>query len=98
SYNSGSGVLTLSGSATLANYQAALQSVTYFNSSDNPNPATRTISFRVNDGSGSNNLSNIATRDISIAAVNDAPVLAGIEGTARTYTATSPGQTITSTL
>ncbi|MHC5719316.1 MAG: hypothetical protein ACYTX0_46495, partial [Nostoc sp.] len=64
------GVLTLKGSATVADYQTALQSVTYQNSSDNPSP-TRTISFVVNDGSLD---SNPATRDINITAVNDAPV------------------------
>ena len=42
SYNAGTGVLTLSGMASVANYQAALRSVTYFNSSDNPSTLTRT--------------------------------------------------------
>jgi hypothetical protein len=50
SYNSGTGVLTLSGSATKANYQTALRSVTYANSSHTPTNNTRTISFKVNDG------------------------------------------------
>ncbi|MHC5828546.1 MAG: hypothetical protein ACYT04_74780, partial [Nostoc sp.] len=65
------GVLTLTGSATVAQYQTALQSVTYQNSSDNPSTTARTISFVVNDGSLD---SNPATRDINITAVNDAPV------------------------
>jgi hypothetical protein len=51
SYNSGTGVLTLSGSATKANYQTALRSVTYQNTSHSPTNNTRTISFKVNDGS-----------------------------------------------
>ncbi|MHC5830085.1 MAG: hypothetical protein ACYT04_82695, partial [Nostoc sp.] len=63
------GVLTLTGTATVAQYQAALQSVTYQNSSDNPSP-TRTISFVVNDGSLD---SSPATRNINLTAVNDAP-------------------------
>src|SRR5213075_2124861 len=50
SYNSATGVLTLSGSSSVANYQTALRSVTYFNSSDNPSGATRTISYQVDDG------------------------------------------------
>src|SRR5205814_9940368 len=50
SYSAGTGVLTLSGSSTVANYQAALRSVTYVNTSDNPSTATRTVSFLVNDG------------------------------------------------
>ena len=40
SYNAANGVLMLAGQASLAQYQAALQSVTYFNSSDNPSGQT----------------------------------------------------------
>ncbi len=72
SWNSTNGTLTLTGSASLANYQAALRSITYTNSSEAPNTATRTVSFSISDGSLS---SNVATRDISITAINDAPVL-----------------------
>ena len=54
SYDSGTGVLTLTGSATVANYQAALRSITFSSASDNPtnfgaNPS-RTISWTANDG------------------------------------------------
>ncbi|MBN3922907.1 cadherin-like domain-containing protein [Nostoc sp. NMS4] len=73
SYNPNTGVLTLNGSATVANYQTALRSVTYTNSSDNPNTTPRTVSFVVNDGTGN---STAVTRNINITAVNDAPVLA----------------------
>ena len=69
-YNSGTGVLTLTGSSSVANYQTALRSVTYQNSSDNPT-ASRTVTFIVNDGSST---STPATRGIAINAVNDAPV------------------------
>src|SRR6185503_18829054 len=44
SYNSGTGVLTLTGTTTVANYQTALRSVTYANSSENPT-ASRTVTF-----------------------------------------------------
>jgi Domain of unknown function (DUF4347)/Concanavalin A-like lectin/glucanases superfamily len=71
-WNAASGVLTLTGSATLAQYQAALRSVTYINSSDGPSTATRTVSFVVNDGSAN---SNTGVRNISVAAVNDAPTI-----------------------
>ncbi len=74
--NATNGTLTLSGSATLAQYEAALRSFTYTNTSDNPSTATRTVSFTVNDGSAN---SNTQTRDINITAVNDAPVQASIE-------------------
>ena len=49
SYSSVTGVLTLTGTASAASYQAALRSVTYQNSSDTPN-AARTITFTVDDG------------------------------------------------
>ncbi len=68
-YDSGSGVLTLSGSSSVANYQTALRSVTYQNSSDDPT-ASRTITFTANDGTTTGS----ATRGITITAVNDAPV------------------------
>jgi uncharacterized delta-60 repeat protein len=74
SWNASTGVLTLSGTATVANYQTALRSVTYVNTSDNPSTTTRTVSFVVSDGSTN---SNTATRNINITAVNDAPVLSG---------------------
>ncbi|WP_284186858.1 cadherin domain-containing protein, partial [Zoogloea oryzae] len=70
SWNGVTGVLTLSGSATVASYQAALRSVTYVNTSEQPATATRTVSFAVNDGLGT---SATATRNISVASVDDAP-------------------------
>ncbi|UPJ78558.1 VCBS domain-containing protein [Bradyrhizobium sp. 183] len=81
SYNAGTGVLTLTGSATVANYQAALRSVTYSSSSDNPSGATRTISYQVDDGAGANHASNIATSTVAVTPVNDAPVLNANGGT-----------------
>lgn len=50
SYNSATGVLTLTGTATLANYQTALASVTFFDSSDIPSGDLRTIHYTANDG------------------------------------------------
>ena len=49
-YDALSGVLSLTGTASIADYETALRSVTYFNTSDDPSDATRTISFSVNDG------------------------------------------------
>ncbi|MFA6267832.1 MAG: cadherin-like domain-containing protein [Pseudolabrys sp.] len=69
------GVLTLSGVASVADYQAALRSVTYSNTSDNPSDDTRTISFQVNDGSAENGASNTVMANVTVAPVNDAPVL-----------------------
>jgi gliding motility-associated-like protein len=71
-WTAGTGTLTLTGSATLANYQTALRSITYQNTNNNnPSTLTRTVSFTVNDGGLS---SNTVSRDISVSAVNDAPI------------------------
>jgi VCBS repeat-containing protein len=70
-YDPATGVLTLTGSDTVAAYQAALRSVGYANGSDNPITTTRTVSVQVTDSSAA--ASNTATRDITVTAVNDAP-------------------------
>ena len=75
SYNAATGVLTLSGSATVAQYQAALRSVTYTNTSETPSTAARTINFVVNDGQALNNLSVVASKTVNVFAVNDTPIL-----------------------
>ena len=68
SWNSSSGVLTLSGSATKANYETALESVTYFNNeTDDPNNTNRTITWVVSDG---DNSSSGITSTITIADSN----------------------------
>ena len=69
SYNNGTGVLTLTGTSSVANYQTALRSVTYQDTGDNPT-AARTITFTVNDGAAA---SAPATKNITIAVQNDAP-------------------------
>ena len=65
------GILTLTGTATVAQYETALQSVTYQNTSDNPNTTDRTISWSVTDGSDS---SVVETSTIEITEINDAPI------------------------
>jgi hypothetical protein len=77
SYNATTGVLSLSGSGTPAEYRQVLQSVTYRNTSDTPSTAPRTIAFQVDDGQGVSNLSNTTTVALSITATNDAPVVGG---------------------
>ncbi|MCC9598944.1 DUF4347 domain-containing protein [Stieleria sp. JC731] len=74
SWDSATGTLTLSGTATVADYQAALRSVTYSNGSDNPSALSRTVTFTINDGDVD---SNSQSRNISISAVNDDPTNAG---------------------
>jgi hypothetical protein len=51
SFDSTTGTLTLTGTDTVANYQAALRAVTYSNTSGNPNTSDRTITFIISDGS-----------------------------------------------
>ena len=40
----------------MANYQTALDSVTYFNTSDNPSGASRTVTIITNDGAAKNSV------------------------------------------
>ncbi len=74
SYNSSTGVLSLTGVDTLANYQAALRAVRYYNTSENPNTASRTVAWTVNDGTYN---SPAANRTVTVTAVNDPPTIAG---------------------
>ena len=67
-----SGVLTLSNTATVADYQTALRSVAYSNNSDDPNTTSSMVSFQVNDGEH-NSVS--VSRQVVVTPVNDPPVL-----------------------
>ena len=87
-------MLTLTGTASAADYQAFFQSVTY-TSGTNPSPGTtRTIGFMVSDNVAS---SNLATKDIAIT-LHTAPVLANIEGTALAYDTGSGPAPVTSSI
>ncbi|HKB02974.1 MAG TPA: S8 family serine peptidase, partial [Gemmataceae bacterium] len=70
-FSSGTGVLTLTGPGTVAEYQAALRSVKYLNSSDSPTSLARTITFQVIDDTSS--ASNLVSRSVTTIPVNDAP-------------------------
>jgi hypothetical protein len=83
SYNSGTGVLTLTGEASVTDYVLTLKSITYSNDSDTPNTADRTVSFTVTDSSSAP--STTATRDVSVTPANDAPVV-GTSGGNTSYT------------
>ena len=68
-----SGVLTLSGSASKANYETAFESITYQNTNtDDPDNTNRTITWVVSDGTAN---SSGVTSTITIADANDAPVV-----------------------
>jgi hypothetical protein len=68
-FNTGTGVLTVSGSASVADYQAVLRSVRYNNTASSPNTNDRTISFRVNDGTTNSNTV------VSIITINKPPAI-----------------------
>lgn len=95
SYASGTGILTLTGTATVAEYQTALRSVTYSNSDPAPTETVRTITFTVNDGDDD---SNTKTRNINVVKVNNAPILSGIESNSIIYFASAGQKMVTSTL
>ncbi|MEQ8476441.1 FG-GAP-like repeat-containing protein [Fulvivirga sp.] len=82
SYNATIGLLTLTGSASVANYQTALRSVRYSNTSQDPNNTNRTIRIRVNDGTIN---SNLATRIVEVVPINDAPVVSSSNTTTLDY-------------
>ena len=65
SYDSGSGVLTMYGADSAANYLQVLKSVSYNNTSQNPDTTPRTITFVANDGA---HASNMATTSLSVLA------------------------------
>ena len=74
SFDSTTGTLTLSSTgstATVAQFQAALDQVTYVNGAATPNTALRTVNFQVSDGK---TLSNVLVEKIGF---NTAPVVAG---------------------
>ena len=75
--NPSGSLLTLTGTATVAQYQTALRSITYTNTSDTPNTATRTITFRVSDDGTPSLQSAPQTRDLNVVPVNDAPTDSG---------------------
>ena len=69
-YDPATGTLTLSGSASLADYRSALQGITFWNPRGDLSGVTRTIQIAVGDGSSD---SNVAMSTIHVVTVNDAP-------------------------
>ncbi len=76
------GALTLSGIATVSQYEAALRSVGYVNYSQNPSGLMRTVTISVSDGVDA---SEPVSQVVSVTPVNDAPGAVGSSGHA-TYT------------
>jgi Ca2+-binding RTX toxin-like protein len=79
--NYANNTLTLTGIGSLSQYQEAIRSVSYTNSSDNPIITPRVISVQLNDGGLINNLSLIPASTVTIIAVNDTAVV-DLNGTA----------------
>jgi len=76
SYNSGTGVLSLSGAASPSAYQVVLRSLTYNNISANPATTTRVVTVTATDGGGLTSL--VATTTVTIFAINSTPTIAAI--------------------
>lgn len=72
------GTLTLSGNATLAQYQTALRSVKYRSTQAFPGTAARAIAFTVSDGSASNEVA----RTLGVVTRSTPPWTEGFEGLA----------------
>ena len=95
SWNAATGTMALSGTDTLANYQAALRAVTYSDTSSSPSTATRTVSFQVNDGLAN---SDVLTRQIRVTPVIVPPALAGIESGPLVYTSGNAATAVTAAI
>ena len=75
SYDAGSGTLTLTSAgatATVAEWQQALRSVTYLDTAITPDSSTRTISFSASDGTTS---SAIVNRNVTVAPTDQTPII-----------------------
>jgi hypothetical protein len=86
SYNASTGTLTLTSagaSATLAQWQAALRSVTYTDTAVTPDTTARTIGFSVNDGTKT---STAITRTVTVTDTDQTPILSsGNSGTSASF-------------
>jgi len=71
-YNPNTGILTLSGDDTTANYTKVLKQIVFDNAGENPSDAMRQIVFEARDEDG--NVSNPATSWVTVMPLNDAPV------------------------
>ncbi|MDP2681000.1 MAG: Ig-like domain-containing protein, partial [Rhodoferax sp.] len=102
SYDPGTGILTLSGTDTLANYQTVVRSLTYLNSTDDPtsnlSKQTRKVDYSLTDANS--DLVGAATGVsqftgqviINITATTDKPVMSA--GGSLSYTVNQAAQTI----
>jgi hypothetical protein len=71
SWDAASATLTLTGAASVAQYEQALRTVTYANGSAGPVSGERQVAFRVSDGTA---WSAASVRRVQVGAANDPPV------------------------
>lgn len=104
-YNSSTGIMSLTGSATPSQYQAALRTVKYSSTSEDPTNndtianRTRTVSWTVTDGNASGvgaQSSSTVSSGITVIAVNDRPVITA--GATMFYTEGGPAAAIDGTI
>ncbi len=87
-FTPGTCLLSLTGTDTPADYQAALRTITYGNASLNPSTAPRVVTFSASDGIAT----GTATRGLTVVAVNNPPSI-----TAPASLSTNEGTPITIT-
>ena len=99
SYDPATGILTLSGTATAAEYQAALRSVAFFSTSKDPTAdhtrTSRTISWQITDAgsdAAGTATSAVVTSSIRLTAINDSPVVNA--GGSLAYTENGPAAAV----
>jgi hypothetical protein len=83
-YDPGTGILTLSGVASLTDYETALEAIRFNSAGDDPVAGNRIVQVVINDGA---NDSPAAISLITVVAVNDAPALVVADAT---YTENDP--------
>ncbi|HSH32122.1 MAG TPA: Ig-like domain-containing protein, partial [Actinomycetota bacterium] len=91
-YDPVTGILTLTGTASLAAYQAALQQITFANTGTNPSTETRIIDVVVNDGTVA---SNLAHAIVEVTQVNNSAPTLDLDGNNTTLPGTSYSTTFT---
>lgn len=93
-FNSSTGSLTLSGVASVADYQAILRTVAYQNISENPDGLARRIGIAVSDGVADGDANLV----IEVVAVNDAPTITSNGGGTTTNLSIAENATTTTTV
>ena len=94
-FDAATGTLSLTGTATLGNYQTALRSVMYQNASDSPSELVRTFTINVDDGL---NQSLGVTRNLLVSGENDLPSLTSLETSPLVYAENDDAVTISATI